>query len=460
MKKATFAVVALAIVSASAYAAKPARNVILMIADGTGFNAYRAASMYEGRLGKEVFNGKGWIPLAVTTYSLSTKQNKTGLQDPKVVYSPENAWFKYDHYKWLTSTPTDSAAAATAMGTGNKTYNSAIGMGDLGEKFTSLNTVYHQAGKSAGVVTTVLWSDATPSGMVAHAPKRGLMADIAKEMVERSGIEVIMGAGHPWYDHDGKRLAKIDVDNAKWNPYFAAPQTAFGDARLIETKADFEALAAGKLDLLGKKRVVGTFQATGATQQERSTRDWNGDGKVDGADARAALPFADPLVTTVPSLATMATGALNVLSTNKNGFFLMVEGGAVDHANHANQPGRMIEEAVDFFRAVETVSKWVEKHGGWKENLVIVTADHETGCLWGPNSDKVAFDPIVDQGKGKQPLVKYNSGGHTNSLVPLFAKGAGADEFLKYAIGKDPVRGAYLNNIDIFKVISSAATKR
>ena len=153
----------------------------------------------------------------------------------------------------------------------------------------------------------------------------------------------------------------------------------------------------------------------------------------------------------------MTGKTLAILAQGRKGFLAMIEGGRIDHAAHVNDAPAAIRDTLAFDDAVGVAMAFASKNPG---TLLIVTADHETGCLWGPNSDTVAFDPIVDQGKGKQPLVKYNSGGHTNSLIPLFAKGAGADEFLKYAVGKDPVRGAYLNNIDIFKVISSAATKR
>jgi alkaline phosphatase len=202
--------------------------------------------------------------------------------------------------------------------------------------------------------------------------------------------------------------------------------------------------------------VLGLAQAINATQHERQTQDWNGDGRVDAADVRVAPPFKDPFNPTTPSLITMARGALNVLSQNHRGFFLLVEGGAVDHAAHKNQPGRLIEEQVEFNHTVRAICDWVNAHSNWEETLVIVSADHETGLLWGSNSDTVAFDPMLNRGMHRAPAMWFNTGGHSNSLVPLRARGAGASLFARHIAGSDPVVGDYVENTTIFDVMKAA----
>ena len=148
----------------------------------------------------------------------------------------------------------------------------------------------------------------------------------------------------------------------------------------------------------------------------------------------------------------MSTGALNVLNKNANGFFLMVEGGAVDWANHANQLDRMIEEQMDFNASVQAVMDWVTTHGGWSNTLLLVTADHECGYLVGPTAG--TFNDVVDNGAGVLPGAHFNSGDHTNSLIPLFAIGAGSELLAGYADQLDPVRGLYVDNTEIFQVMN------
>jgi alkaline phosphatase len=160
-----------------------------------------------------------------------------------------------------------------------------------------------------------------------------------------------------------------------------------------------------------------------------------------------------PQNTTVPSLALMTKGALNVLDNDKDGFFLMVEGGAVDWANHANQLGRLIQEQTEFNEAVDVAIAWIKENGGFEKNLLIVTGDHECGFLGGPTPG--VFNEVVDNGAGNLPGAYFNSGSHTNSLIPIFAKGAGSELFAGYADEYDSVRGYYIDNTEIFHVMNA-----
>lgn len=139
---------------------------------------------------------------------------------------------------------------------------------------------------------------------------------------------------------------------------------------------------------------------------------------------------AGDLLQNQPDLATMTKGALNMVSKNPNGFFLMVEGGAIDWAAHANNLPRIIEEQIAFNLMVESVVDWVEKNSSWDETLVIVTTDHGNGLLQGPDSNVNAYSEIVNQGAGALPLVRWHTDNHTRELVPVYAKGKGADYLL------------------------------
>jgi alkaline phosphatase len=189
------------------------------------------------------------------------------------------------------------------------------------------------------------------------------------------------------------------------------------------------------------KRVIGISKVAKTLQQERS-------GEKD------ADTYAVPFIETVPTLEEMTRAALNILDNDPDGFFIMIEGGAIDWASHDNQIGRMIEEEIHFNQAVAAVVQWIEQNSSWDETLVIVTADHETGYLTGLNSGtgddgKPIWNPIANRGQGITPGLQWNSDGHTNSLVPFFAKGAGSELFHHFADQTDPVRGKYLDNAEL-----------
>jgi alkaline phosphatase len=202
-------------------------------------------------------------------------------------------------------------------------------------------------------------------------------------------------------------------------------------AVLIQSQAEFQALMTGPTP----ERVVGVAQAYTTVQQARS-----GDAMAD--------PYVVARNANVPSLTEMTLGAINVLDNNPKGFVLMVEGGAIDWAAHSNQPGRTIEEQIDFDQAVEAVVNWVETYSNWGETLLIVTGDHETGYLVGPGSDP-AWQPLVNNGAGVMPGIQFNYDDHTNSLVRMYAKGDDARWFKNVVVGTDPVRGKYIDNTSI-----------
>lgn len=440
------------------------KNVILMIADGSGFNSWNAASMYQGKWdaaekkSRQVYDEPGWVSSACSTFPLnmSKKPAKTAVQDPSLVYDPAKAWDPKDGYSWLKTHYTDSAAAATALSTGQKTYNSAINWSDLDKPQTPTMCEAAKAkGRSVGVITTVPWSHATPAGLSnAHCVERDAYAEIARQMVEGGVMDVIMGAGNPDFDANGQPKTTSKSTNFKyvggaevWKAIEEArsrPGATYKGFRPVSTKAEIEALVNGP----APRKVLATFQVAETLQQSRAAHD-------------TSDPAKDtPLTANLPDLALISRAAIHVLDNSHQGFFLMIEGGAVDWANHRNQAGRMIQEQCDFVRAVEAVVEWVNTHSNWNETLLVLTADHETGLLWGPNSDSVPFDPLVDHGAGKMPGLKYHSMKHSNSLVPLYARGKGSELLSRKVVGKDPVRGPYVDNTTVAKLLLNAVADK
>lgn len=447
----------------SALEARNAKNVILLISDGCGYTAFDATSYYQyGMLGKQVYDQAGWLKYGCSNHPLNLSSSPTGgnAQDWNLVYNPMKMWdtskdgSSFVGYKWTMATYTDSAAAATAIASGMKTYNNALNWtNDPKTAGTSMGartlTERMKAdGKAIGIVTSVQWSHATPAGMVAHNVSRNNYAAIANEMLESGVADVIMGAGNPDYDDSGVAKA-MDAKYVGGSTTWAALKagTHAKGWKLVQSKAEFEALTTGN----PTGPVLGTAMVATTLQQSRAAS-----GSGYGSGGKEA-PYVVPMNPNVPSLATMTKGALNILDANQKGFFVMIEGGAVDWANHANQAGRMIEEQIDFNRSVEAVVEWVEKYSNWEETLVVVTSDHETGFILGPDAATKAYDPIRNKGVGQVPDLSYNSGNHTNQVIPLYARGPGSEVLPALVKGSDPVYGLYVDNTDIYKIVTAGA---
>jgi alkaline phosphatase len=410
------------------------KNIIVMISDGCGYNHIDAASLYQyGEKGAQIYEGFP-IRLGMATHTVH------GSYIPKAA----SRYFTY-----VKEGATDSAAAATAMSTGRKTYNGAIGV-DV--HYVSLKNIVEYAeekGMATGVVTTVQFSHATPAGFVTHNISRENYVEIAKNMIYHSALEVIMGCGAPDYNENGQ---KVDVlksteyvggfatfldltDDAKVSGADANSDGTPDPWTVVRKRKAFQDMAEGPTPA----RVIGLPLVHKTLQQER-----DGDG--------SAAPYVVPRIENVPTLKEMSLAALNVVDNDTEGFFLMIEGGAVDWAGHDNQSGRMIEEEIDFNLAVEAVVSWIRKNSSWNETLLIVTGDHECGYLYGPESNPT-WEPLVNNGKGVVPGMTWYSDKHTNQLIPFFAKGIGAGVFQSRLVGVDPVYGPYIDNTSIGEVL-------
>lgn len=434
----------------TAAAAAP-KNVIVMIADGGGFNEYLAADYYIfGEKGGSIL-GDFPVQLAMSTYSAG--QNIDASDDAGVVYNPGN----WDDPEKFMYGATDSAAAASAMSTGTKTYDAGIGVDVNQDETKHMLEDFEELGKATGVVTSVPFCHATPAGFVAHNIDRNNYLGIADEMLMNSATDVIMGGGNPFFNDEGLAAEKPKykyISETTWAG-LVDQSLVVGDAdkdgtadpwTLIQTKAEFEALQTGETP----ERLVGIPQILTSLQEYR---DW--------MNPNALLPaYEVPFLQNVPTLETMAKGALNVLDNDKDGFFLMIEGGAIDWAGHFGQTGRLIEEMADFQNTIEAVCSWVETNSSWDETLLIVTADHETGFLSGTQT---GLTDVISNGKGAMPTMFYQLNTldkkyagmfwHSNQLVPFYAKGAGAELYNGVADQADPKRGSYLDNTEIQAVI-------
>lgn len=472
------------------------KNIIVMINDGAGWGTWDAAAYWQ-------YGSREGTPYAdfpqrfgVSTFPLNSSGQPTGENTQSIGYEPARAWdtaevpapdLPFVGYQYLASVATDSAAAGTALSSGVKTYNNAINFNNNGQPVDFSALWAKRRGMATGVVTTVPFSHATPAAFAAQNESRNNYHALAHQMLSQGHMDLIMGAGGPGFDVSGKpcqATAKPDsldgcdtqwqyVSQEDWQHLQASTVVGGNPAgpwRLIRSRQDFARLAQGQLP--ADRPLIGVAEVANTLQQARQDA-------VLGPDA--SRPSGTRAIDSVPDLATMTTGALEFLKRRSDqGLLLMVEGGATDWAAHTSscgtewhygecgdqpQYGRLIEETVDFNKAVEAVVAWVEGNGGWERNLLIVTTDHDNSLPMGTDAQRVAFAPVVNHGKGKMPGLSFRpTGNHSNALVPLWAKGVGSERLAARVKGTDPGYrdhvglndGRYIDNTDVAEVVKAA----
>ncbi len=452
-----------------AQAPPPARYLILLIADGWGYPQIDAANQFSGQT--PAFQ-TAWTHFAMSTFPAGGS------------YDPAQAWSDFDY---LDHGFTDSAAAATALYTGQKTANGRIAVSaDGAQRLYAITELARGLGKAAGAVTSVYISHATPGAWIAHNDARANGLAIADEGLwgdpNTTGtpgddphyaggrgptlppVDVLIGAGHPDWRGDiyvnqaiRDRLAAESGSAGAFTFVERIAGSPDGGARLLAAAADPTVT-----------RLAGLFGGTNGNLEWRL------------ADGSGADPEN-------PTLAEMTGAALQTLERDPDGFALLVEGGAVDWAGHSNNMDRMVGEMLGFYEAVQTVVDWIESPANgssWSNTLVIITGDHETGHLTAgtsafpdqplgevslltlaqekpelPSGKKASWQDLDNDSEidpGETVYWMWHSTSHTNSLIPLYTKGAGSEAFASRIAGTDPVRGDYVDNTSVFWALREA----
>lgn len=326
-----------------------AKNVILFVGDGMGISTLTAARILDGQ-------NKGQ----------PGEENSLSFER-----FPHLALVKTYSVNQQTS---DSAPTMTAMVTGVKTKDGILSVdenvvrGDhttvAGNELTTLLEIAEDQGLSTGVVSTARITHATPAATYAHSPERDWESDaeltaeakaagfpdIARQLVEfdhGDGLEVALGGGREYFlpkeaqdpedaSATGRRKDGRDL-TAEWSSRVSSP--------FVWNKAQFDAIDAGST-----KHLLGLF--------ERSHMEYEADREKDSAGE--------------PSIAEMTAKAIEVLSKNEKGFFLMVEGGRVDHAHHAGNARRALEDSIALAQAVQVATDKTSE----RDTQILVTADH------------------------------------------------------------------------------------
>ena len=435
------------------------KYLIIFIGDGCGIKQHEATNSYTGTVPEY----QSWTTYWVATYYYGRS------------YDPSAAWSDFQYVK---NDPTDSAAGATAPFTGLKTANGKISVTYNDVRLFSLGDKTRAIGRALGSVSSVYLSHATPGAWTSHNIYRGngyAVADEAffghpnttgtsRENKYTGGkgpswppVDVLMGAGHPnWTSAyvNTKIRDKLYAESGQDSKHTLVERIAGsfdGSARLMAAAGDTSVTM-----------LAGLFGSDNLPYRLADNSGYNAEN---------------------PTLAEMTSAAITVLYRNPAGFALMVEGGAIDWAAHDGYMSKMIGEVIDFNAAIDTAITWVEdstNSSSWENTLVVVTADHETGYLTPGNRvfpnqplglindstiamekgifatqiraswDDADNDNVLDSGESMNWM--WNTTGHSNSLVPLWAKGPGADRFANGIVGTDPVRGDYIENTELFHV--------
>ncbi len=263
---------------------------------------------------------------------------------------------------------TDSGAGGTAIACGIKTKNGMIGMAPDSLAVTSIVEIAHKNGLATGVLSTSAITHATPASFVAHNASRNNYEEIARDFLNGT-VDVFIGGGESHFRgrKDGADLTMV-----------------------LKEKGYDVVYNVEELKKSGSQKIAGLL-------------------------AKEHMPKA--MEGREGMLAQMTAKAIETLSRDKDGFFLMVEGSMIDFGGHAKDFPYTVSEVIDMDMAIGVAREFADKNG---ETLIVVTADHETGGLTLPGGDlksrKVASNFI-------------QSGNHTGVMVPIFSYGPGAGRF-------------------------------
>jgi alkaline phosphatase len=279
---------------------------------------------------------------------------------------------------------TDSAAAATAFASGVKTYNGAIGVDKDSKPVPTIVEQFSAKGMATGIIATSSITHATPACFYAHVQDRDQAYDIAA-FLPKSDIDFFAGGGRKYFN---KRKDNINLLNELETGGFVV-----------------------SLDKLPVKNSDGKQAILLAENEMPKMQEGRGNFLLDATRL-----------------------ALENLSKNKEGFFLMVEASQIDWGGHDNDTNYLIQEQLDFDKTIGLVLDFAAKNS---ETLVLVTADHETG----------GFTLAIDNGDYNKIKPSFSTGGHSATMVPVFAMGPGA-----YLFG-----GIYDNTDIYYKMIQAIA---
>ena len=305
----------------------------------------------------------------------------------------------------------DSPAGGTALATGVRTINGYTGVDPEGKQLTSILYKAQHMGKKTGSVVNTTLTESTPAAFYGGVTSRKMTYELAKQLTE-SNVDLAIGAG---LNHFVNRPDSLDLTATFIDKGY---DVYLNWSSVLNTRSD---------------KFIGILPLSDVHRREEKTVE---PGAADGQEVCLAARLAaqlEEIDTTQLSepemyLEKATAKALDVLSrNNKKGFFLMVESAIIDGYGHNNDTEGLVEEMREFDRTLSMLISYVEENPG---TLLVVTGDHETGGV------AVSYREFP-QGENASVLLRYTTKGHSGTLVPVFAYGAGAETFAGIMKNKD-----------------------
>ena len=415
------------------------KHIILMVFDGMDWVTTRAAAIQAAQGVKyEEGRGEGLRFLEYTAgdtaqfgYMVTSPHNdgtkvnidKQTVTNPggtvrggyNIVKGGPNPWTPGDDPLYIISLPkdaplrhayTDSSSSAVSMTAGIKTYNNGVNVDPQGVPVETIAHVAQREGRSVGVVTSVPISHATPAAAYAVNVHRDDFQDLTRDLLglpsishakPLAGMDVVIGGGYDVLSRGkfiGSATEPTDLTDATkgqgenfvpGNIYLTDADLAQVDARnggpyqvAIRTKQESgrKVLQLAAREAIEQKRRLLGFFGVGRYNGHLAFATANGDFRPATGRAKKTEIYEPGDLTENPRLSDMTQAALDVLATNPKGFWLMVEAGDVDWANHDDNLDNSIGAVKSGDAAFQTIVNWVEQHSNWEDTLLIVTADH------------------------------------------------------------------------------------
>ena len=342
-----------------------------------------------------------------------------------------------------TTFVTDSAAAATAIATGFKTTNGCVSIDANGERRQTILEMAKASGRSVGLISTCQITDATPAAFAAHVPLRAAQSTIARQYIEEAQVDVILGGGAVhWYPY-GQRLPAALTRHARW-------RGVGQEGDLVQRAADL-----GYDVVLTEEELAANLEQRVVTRENRPLLGLFAGEEFFVQTEEGLGAVYDPPV----SQADLTSAAIEILSRNPHGFFLMVEESAIDRMAHRNNAPLTLKGVLELDRAVQVGLAYANRN---PDTAVIVTADHECGGLAvaGSLDQPYPYEPggglldtLLAGEDGPFPVAGTDYGfvlgwattGHTSAPVPITAIGPGTENL-----------AGVIENTDLFHTMAHA----